>query len=247
MRKLMLSAAFALASSAAFAADAVVDYVPEEPVVAVKYFDGFYIGAHGGWGWADAPANYVNAEALGQPTSECGLGEPFGCAISLDPEGGFIGVQAGWNFVFDNGFMVGVEGDYSYASLNDSGNGLFTFGGVQQSHVDIEIDQMATIMARVGFVMDRWMPFATVGWGWAHGERDVNSSFPAGFTANAENWHDGWILGAGAEFAIDEHWTLKGEYRYFDGSEEVYGVGFAGGTEYDLDIHTVRFGINYGF
>ena len=147
--------------------------------------------------------------------------------------------------------MLGIEGDYSFASLNDSGNGLFgpSFGGIgdEQSHVDLEIDQMATVMARFGYVMDRWMPFATVGWGWAHGKREVNSSFPDQFSASASNWHDGWTLGAGAEFALDDHWTLKGEYRYFDGGDEVYGVGFAGGTKYDLQIHTVRFGINYGF
>ncbi|MEQ1942769.1 outer membrane beta-barrel protein [Mesorhizobium sp. VNQ89] len=244
MKRLLIASVFSIGvtSGTSFAADAVVDYVPVEPVVAVKYFDGFYIGAHGGWGWADAPANYVNP-----PASACGPSGSYGCAISLDPEGGFVGVQAGWNYVFDNGFMLGVEGDYSYASLNDSGNGLFTFGGTQQSHVDIDIDQMATIMGRVGFVMDRWMPFATVGWGWVHGERNVNSSFPAGFSASAENWHDGWVLGGGVEYALDEHWTLKGEYRYFDGGDEVYGVGFAGGTNYDLDISTVRFGINYGF
>jgi outer membrane immunogenic protein len=102
-------------------------------------------------------------------------------------------------------------------------------------------------MGRLGFVMGRFMPFIAGGWGWAHAERKVNSSFPAQFSASDSNWHDGWVAGAGAEFAINEHWTLKGEYRYFDGGKEVYGVGFAGGTEYNLDIHTVRFGINYGF
>lgn len=245
----------ALLSSSVLAADLYTAPVFEPVVTPAEshdYFSGGYIGLHGGWGWADAPASYVDSFAFGQPTSECGVGEPFGCAISLDPDGAFVGGQVGWNFVFGSGLMIGIEGDYSFASLNDNDNGLFgpAFGGAvgdEQSHVDIEVDQMATVMARLGFVMGRWMPFVTGGWGWAHGDRNVNSSFPPQFSSSDSNWHDGWTVGGGVEYAINEHWTLKGEYRYFDGSSEVYGVGFAGGTEYDLDIQTVRFGINLGF
>ncbi len=244
----------ALLSSSALAADlytAPPVYEPAAATPTANYFKGFYFGAHAGWGWAKADASYVDSYAFGYDTStECGDYYPFGCAVDLDPDGGFIGGQVGYNFVFNNGLMLGVEGDYSFASLNDNGSETFGPWGpldYEISDVDLEVDQMATVMVRAGWVMGRWMPFIAGGWGWAHAERDVTSSFPAQFTSSDSAWHDGWVVGAGTEFAINEHWTLKGEYRYFDGSNEVYSVGFAGGTQYDLDIHTVRFGINYNF
>jgi outer membrane immunogenic protein len=55
------------------------------------------------------------------------------------------------------------------------------------------------------------------------------------------------VLGGGVEYAINHNWTLKGEYRYFDGGSENYSVGFGDGTNVDLSIQTVRFGVNYNF
>jgi opacity protein-like surface antigen len=54
-------------------------------------------------------------------------------------------------------------------------------------------------------------------------------------------------VGGGAEFAINEHWSIKGEYRFFNGNSQNYALGFADGTAVDLNIHTARFGINWNF
>jgi outer membrane immunogenic protein len=250
--------AVALMGSSALAADIYVEPAPVyEPVAApvVNYFHGPYVGLHGGWGWADADSSYVDEFAFGQPTSICGDFEPFGCAVDLSPDGAFVGAQIGWNWVFPSGLMLGVEGDYSYGKIQDSENETFGPSGIsgagfEQSHVDFEVDQMATVLARVGWVWGRWMPFIAGGWGWAHGERDVNSSFPAQFSTSDDQWHDGWVAGGGLSYAINEHWSLTGEYRYFDGGEQTYGSGpaaFAGGTDVDLSIQTVRFRVDYNF
>ena len=50
----------------------------------------------------------------------------------------------------------------------------------------------------------------------------------------------------GAEYAIDDRWSVKAEYRYYDLSEENYGVNAIGGkgTDVDLELHTVLVGVN---
>jgi outer membrane immunogenic protein len=238
----LLGASMLVIGGAAQAADVVA----AEP--AGVDWSGFYTGLHGGWGWADAESEYgddhANEECRRSENHELffigKLGE-LGCAVDLEPEGGFVGAQAGFNFVFDNGLMLGVEGDYALASLNDdgaAGTGLFN------THVDLEIDQLASIRARLGMAMGQWLPFVTAGWGWAQADRSTFNSFIG--TSSDSNWHDGWTAGVGTEYAIDDRWSVKAEYRYYDLSEENYGVAAigGGGTDVDLEIHTVQVGVN---
>lgn len=237
-----------LLGSSAFAADLYTPAPVYEPVAAApaaNYFEGPYIGLHGGWGWGDADASYADGPVPGC-TNEVG---PFpnipGCAVSVSPDGAFVGGQLGWNFVFGSGLMLGIEGDYSFANLSDKGE---AGGGIFATHADFEVDQMATVLARVGWVMGRWMPFIAGGWGWAHADRTIYNDFIGG-SFSADQWHDGWALGGGVEYAINDHWTLKGEYRYFDGGSQNYSVPTlpGAGTDVDLTIQTVRFGVNYNF
>lgn len=238
----LLGASMLVTGSAAQAADVAV-----AESVGIDW-SGFYTGLHGGWGWADAEAeygkDYLN-EKCGpyeeyEVLSKGNFGE-LGCAVDLKPEGGFVGAQAGFNHVFDNGLMLGVEGDYALASLNDSGE---AGTGIFNTHVDLDIDQLASVRGRLGMAMGQWLPFVTAGWGWAQADRSTFNSFIG--TSSDSNWHDGWTLGAGAEYAIDDKWSVKAEYRYYDLGKENYGVAALGGegTDVDLDLHTVLVGIN---
>jgi len=234
----------ALLSTTALAADLYEPAPVYEPVVApvLNYFEGGYIGLHGGWGWGESDASYV--EDIDCPSPGGFLGT-FPCPASLDPDGAFVGVQIGWNFVFGGGFMLGIEGDYSAASLTDTqevGTGIFA------TEVNMEVDQMATILARAGWVWGRWMPYIAGGWGWAHADRSTYNVLAAGFGGgnfSDSQWHEGWVAAIGSEFAINEHWTLKGEYRYFDGGSQTYNNIIP--VDVDLTIQTVRFGVNYNF
>ena len=221
------------------------DVVAAEPGVD---WSGFYMGLHGGWGWADAEAEYGNDYY----NEHCGEAQEarliligqLGCAVDLKPEGGFVGAQAGFNHAFDNGLLLGLEGDYALASLNDDGE---AGTGIFNTHVDLEIDQLASVRGRLGMAMGQWLPFVTAGWGWAHADRSTFNSFIG--TSSDSNWHDGWTVGAGAEYAINDRWSLKAEYRYYDLGEETYGVNAIGGegTDVDLDLHTVQVGVNIHF
>lgn len=224
------------------------DVVAAEP--AGVDWSGFYVGLHGGWGWADANAEYGNDDynkycGEAQEAKFITMGQ-LGCAVDLKPDGGFVGAQAGFNHVFDNGLLLGVEGDYALASLNDSGEGGT---GIFNTHVDLEIDQLASVRGRLGMAMGQWLPFVTAGWGWAHADRSTFNSNPFIGSSSDSNWHDGWTVGAGAEYAINDTWSLKAEYRYYDLGKESYGVNAIGGegTDVDLGLHTVQVGVNIHF
>lgn len=243
IRKILLCAAVALGSTSAYAADAVV-YQEPVPVLPEWNWSGAYIGLHGGYGWTSGDSAYNDSFFQ----DNCGPGgfDNWGCAVDLDPEGAFGGVQVGYNYQFSNNIVLGIEGDWSFASMKDGNEGYWDDGD-QYTHVDLEIDQMATIQARLGYAMDRWLPFMTLGWGWAHAERTAFNDTFLNPPVSDKRWHDGWTIGAGAEFAIDNNWSVKGEYRYFDAGDEDYSLTFADGTNVDLKIHTLRFGVNYRF
>lgn len=207
-------------------------------------FAGLYLGLHGGWGASQASSSYVN-NSFNPPN--CGYTYFWGCPVDVDPEGGFIGGQAGFNAVLGSGLMLGVEGDYSFANLVDSGVGVFQYGKTA-TEVVLTVDQLATIQGRVGFVHGRVMPFLTLGYGWAHAERSAFNPDTIGPLPSVDTrWHSGLTVGGGLEIAVNDHLSIKGEYRFFNGSTEIYSLAFANGTAVDLDIHTFRVGFNYNF
>ena len=154
------------------------------------------------------------------------------------------GAQAGFNFVFDNGLMLGVEGDYAFAvasmTTEASRNRL-----LQSHHVDLEIDQ-AGVGQRPGWAWQWGNGFHSSRLAGAGPRPTVQPSIHSVGTSSDSNWHDGWTAGLGAEYAIDERWSVKAEYRYYDLGKENYGVAALGGegTDVDLDLHTVLVGIN---
>src|SRR4051812_40813964 len=105
-RRVALGLVAALFVAPAFAADVPRVVVPP-PVVAlprapVNLFAGPYIGLHGGWGWSDATSAYVGPT----PPGPCGPAGTYGCPVDVDPQGAFVGGQAGWNFVTGGGLMI---------------------------------------------------------------------------------------------------------------------------------------------
>src|SRR3954454_17421689 len=95
MLRLAASASvLAILSSAAVAADLPVFSPPPAPMLSttpIAYnWSGFYIGAHGGWGFG-------NGEANGDPVDD----------------GFVVGGQIGVNWQF-NQFVLGIEGDGSF-------------------------------------------------------------------------------------------------------------------------------------
>lgn len=68
-------------------------------------WSGLYLGAHGGYGWADT-------DYPGQPAYPSGPPRP-------NLEGGLVGGQVGYNVQLTN-VVLGVEADYSFTQMSDT-------------------------------------------------------------------------------------------------------------------------------
>jgi outer membrane immunogenic protein len=261
---------FAIAAAAlsgvniASAADmAAVKKAPPAPVA--PDWSGFYMGLHGGWGFANSTAT--------SRTDSATLGSLLAPAsFDAGDSGSLFGVQAGYNWQFGN-WVLGVEGDISGVGIGgfDSDVPLRTIGlGAPalrfgaDNFMRQEINWLASARGRLGYASGAGLIYATAGAAWANVDYQANTSddsilcagagcaWPAAFS----DTRLGWVVGGGYEWAAASNWTLRGEYLFysFGGASTTASTMLSGGTctncstTYnwgDFDIHAVRLGLNY--
>lgn len=253
MRITVLAACTVIASSGAYAADAIVPYVPEPaPVVADTFsWTGGYVGVNAGYAWGKFKHNVLAKQIVGKdylpgtPESEKNYEIVDDATYSASPSGFVGGVQIGYNWQFDQ-FVFGLETDFQGGSLKGSVSGgvaPYTF------NADTKIDWFGTARVRLGYVpTERLMIYATGGLAYAHVKSYMNY---AGFESAVSKTKTGYTVGGGAEYAIDNHWSLKTEYLFTDlgkiDSMEVIRKRNAYSAETKANFHTVRIGLNYKF
>ena len=234
--KLILATLFVFAvPTAALSADA----TPTEPTTTYFDWSGVYVGIQGGSVFStDGRVPFDS-----QPASDF---------YDIDMEGGFGGFQAGYNHQFTNNVVIGVETDVAFGDLNYSSVWLTPTGPDTTYLGQGDLDWLGSTRARLGYAMDRWLPFATVGVAYA-GIDFVESHFGV-VHGRGDATLVGWTAGAGVNYALTEHLIIGAEYHYSDfgstGFTE-YGEGvFSGVTAsgaFDLDIQDVRFSLSYKF
>ena len=143
-----------------------------------------------------------------------------------EPSGVLGGLQAGYNWQTGN-FVFGAEGDINISNADD------TFAPWKFSN-----PWFGTLRARAGFSGWNNVLFYATG-GVAFGGLEAQKN---GLTESRS--HIGWTLGAGAEFAINQNWSVKAEYLYLSFAERAYTVT---GADHGFDNNLVRFGVNYRF
>ena len=136
------SASLAFADSAS-AADLIVESAYD--------WSGPYVGLQGGYGWGDT-----------QPTFDDGIASELG---DVDYEGFVGGIEAGYNWQSGN-LVLGVEADGSLSSID--GDFLELLGDTRPCIIaglgcTADVDWFATGRLRLGYAMDRVLPFVTGG------------------------------------------------------------------------------------
>lgn len=206
-----------------------------------------------------------------------------------------FGIQAGYDYQFSNSIVAGVAADMAKSEISGSqvtfaneGSSLLNssnmfyaraFEAVQKS----SIDWVATVRGRLGYAFnDRLMLYVTGGAAFMRQNEErtqyvgarsipgccspIDSSVTA-FTENASLTRTGYVIGGGGEFALNNSWSLTGEYLLarFDEAEFSFPQARAGvmiaNTTYPvtssvvngrkliskIDIPMVRVGVNYRF
>jgi outer membrane immunogenic protein len=152
----------------------------------------------------------------------------WGSALGTDPSGYLIGLQAGYNFQFASNLLAGVETDIAISGIDASGGG-----------VSFALDYLGTVRGRVGYAMDRFMAYGTVGLAYGRGDATVAN-------LSNEQTHLGWTIGAGIEAMIAPNITARLEYLYVDLGRETYTTTL-GPTRIGFDTSIVRTALNYKF
>ncbi|MFG1418377.1 outer membrane beta-barrel protein [Xanthobacter sp. V0B-10] len=212
---------------------------------------------------------------------------------SVTSSGAVVGGQVGYNYQLRNNIVLGFETDlqwsgvkgktrsdtssnlvsqyqYYYDPVTNTNNVASIYGG--QGERSAGVDYFGTIRARVGYAMDRFLPYFTGGA--AYGRTSVEGSDTT--LTNVASWDStgarlpdrvrtttvglpsqseekwGWTIGGGGEFAVTNNWIVKAEYLYVDlGSSEYTYLNTEDNTYHngtaDFKFHTVRAGVNYKF
>lgn len=127
-------------------------------------------------------------------------------APSNDWTGGYVGAQLGYadgSYAgsSDNNVSYGVRGGYDW----DLGNWVAGVGlDYDKTDIDLgggsNIDSITRLKGRVGADLGRTLVYATAGG--AHAKADI---------AGVGHSDNGWFGGIGAEYAINDQWTVGGE------------------------------------
>ena len=124
-----------------------------------------------------------------------------------------VGSHLGYLAQF-NSFVAGIEADFdgSFAKAGRVYNTPNASTGFQR--VDLNNYLRGTLRGRLGFAFDRVMPYITGGMALGAFQMIETSGFGA---AEARKFTRlGWTLGGGVEYAINDVWSAKVEYRYSD-------------------------------
>lgn len=259
---LLASTASMMLSTAVYAADFIQPIVDSE-VIFTQSFDwtGFYVGVNAGYGGGDAAHPFV----LTVPDGGGGFDDALTGSANITAGGFLGGVQAGFNYQMDQ-FVFGIEADVQGSniagvvdvSVTDTMGFIGAPGDTLNISAGTRLDWLATIRPRLGYAHDRFLVYVTGGL--AYGattsfvDVNVNGGAPMfGGDARRNTW--GWTAGAGLEYALTDNVSFKTEYLYTDLaavnviSEDLGGGG--PGPEFnmssDLNIHTVRAGLNLRF
>lgn len=122
------------------------------------------------------------------------------------------GAHAGCSYQVGR-FVFGVEGDFSWAPVDD--NVLAFSGGPVRQFWRDQFDRYATLRARLGVAEDRWHFYGTAGFAFSNLElsfEDIRDGILEDRFARKST--NGWVAGAGVEYAIQPEWIARLEYLY---------------------------------
>lgn len=239
MKKVLgLSAAIGLlVAGNAFAADAIYQPAPEMGA-AIYSWTGGYIGVN--LGYAGGKAKH--------PVSVIDSGTTVASGSLNISSSGFVGgVQAGFNYQSDQ-WVYGVETDFQGSSVDAQTS--INVGGLLDAEVGTKLNWYGTVRARIGFTpVERLLVYATGGLAYGETKSYIRLN---GDELSAKKTKAGWTVGAGAEYAFADNWSLKSEYLYTDLGKanlitEELAPDVVGKLDRKFNFHTVRIGLNYKF
>jgi outer membrane immunogenic protein len=198
-------------------------YAYTPPIIRLYTWNGLYVGGHIGAGWNDT---------FGSDTSFIGGGQ---VGFNVRAGSALLGLEAQWTGSADDG--------HDSRLLEFPGGGIGTF--------ESELDWVATLTARVGFVRDRSVLYVKGGAAWAHNSFHGSTTLQPEVAFDDSETRSGWAIGGGYEFAFRNAWSARLEYMFMDFGSHTVTLNTPAGSlavpDVDQQIHALTLSINYRF
>lgn len=238
-----------LAIGVASAADLPARPYTKAPVYAPApiSWTGCYVGGNVGGGWDRFSAGEVGF--AGVPTPFVDYGSQNGSSI-------VGGGQIGCDYQFAPNWVVGIQGQAEFGTINSS-NAVAAFPGVT---AQFQANNFETLTGRLGYTLTPpVLAYAKGGAAWTRGYGAAVVT--GGFVGKSANFGmTGYTVGGGLEWMFTPGWSVFAEYNYMDfGTKNVNfpstgivpGFGAAGAladtNAIRLTVQTVLAGVNYKF
>ena len=180
--------------------------------------DSFYVGLHGGIASLSADWELQGALTYTGDISDSGI---------------LGGVHGGFMHSFDQ-FMLGIEGDLSFT---DASEGFDGFEGI-----GVELDSLASLRVRAGWMIDNIMPYITAGV--THGDFEYTQFFNGSIDSTNDS-RFGFVGGGGVEVMFTEAWLGRAELLYYDFGSSSGEFSPSYQYEVDSNVTVVRVGLSY--
>jgi outer membrane immunogenic protein len=210
------------------------------PVAVAPSWTGCFIGGHVGLAtghttWADAvPNGAIDTTFTGQ-------------TANTDRSGGIYGGQIGCDYQTGN-FVLGLEGSLSGTNLAGTNQDQFNSTWTLRS----KTDWLASATGRLGFTINNAMIYGRGGGAWTRSKFEVENT--AVFDGAPTKTRSGWVVGAGAEWALVQNWSVfvEGNYYMFGNTSVPFAGDIINPTMPFLvrtkeTVETLKFGVNYRF
>ena len=210
MKIIALAVLASIVAEPAFAADMALK-APPAPTAAVTW-TGFYGGINAGAAWWSSPMNEQTINTGGPPVGPVA----YSSTSATQAAGGF---QAGYNWQFSPQWVAGVEGDFSFASISNSGPST-VLPGAPGNFVAMNetVKWLATARGKFGYVLGSTLWYVTGGAAWERANYAGTTTFstaPAIANTSFTRTNTGWVAGGGVEYMATQHVLMRLEYLYY--------------------------------
>ena len=174
-------------------------------------WSGLYFGVNSGYQWSSVS---VQNPSIAVPPA------PAFPDFSFDHDSAIVGGQIGLQHQFGL-WVLGVEAGLTTTYQNNPGSATCFAPGPQLTpggfgNCSARLDDILTIGPRIGYAMDKWMPYITGGY--------ANAAYHFyGRTIGTQNQNEeararlsGWFIGGGVEMALSHGWVVGLEYRHYE-------------------------------
>ena len=188
-------------------------------------------------------------------------GEEAGSS-NLDNDGAELGGLIGFNWQYHR-WVFGLEADGGYLWARDSSNINIPRTDFDPFRVSssFKTHYLFTVAPRIGYAVGRWLPYVTGGL--AVGDLDYAQeiTFPTGIVSGQGAFREGgsetetncgWMVGGGLQYALTNHWSVRGQYQYVDLGDISFESNFISNDapahhHAEVTEHNASFAVMYKF